>query len=134
MPHFIEKPVVNGRRIYVVANETAVGQNFAERWNTEPARVAAFYEWHTKALADFEALPNLQGIDVIGKSLESSLGSSVVRKAIDARTEGTRRRAPPRSFTSRRRSGSHSPARRMQCRFALTRSSGNRCFRAADLI
>lgn len=88
MPHFIDKPVVNGRRIYVVANETTVGENFAERWNTEPARVAAFYEWYAKALADFEALPNLQGIDVIGKSLETSLGSSVVRKAIDARTEG----------------------------------------------
>jgi Second Messenger Oligonucleotide or Dinucleotide Synthetase domain len=87
MPHFIDKPVVNGRRIYVVANETTVGENFAERWNTEPARVAAFYEWHTKALADFEALPTLQGIDVITKSLEGSLGSSAVRKVIDARTE-----------------------------------------------
>ncbi len=87
MPHFIDKPVVNGRRIYVVANETTVGENFAERWNTEPARVAAFYEWHAKALADFEALPDLQGIDFIGSSLEGSLGSSVVRKVIDARTE-----------------------------------------------
>ena len=87
MPHFIDKPVVNGRRIYVVANETTVGENFAERWNTEPARAAAFYEWHAKALADFEALPDLQGIDVNGKSLEGSLGSSVVRKVIDARTD-----------------------------------------------
>lgn len=87
MPHFIDKPVVNGRRIYVVANKTTVGENFAERWNTEPARAAAFYEWHAKALADFEALPDLQGIDVIGKSLEGSLGSSVVRKVIDARTD-----------------------------------------------
>jgi hypothetical protein len=87
MPHFIDKPVVNGRRIYVVANETTVGENFAERWNTEPARAAAFYEWHAKALADFEALPDLQGIDVIGSNLEGSLGSSVVRKIIDARTE-----------------------------------------------
>lgn len=87
MPHFIEKPVVNGRRIYLVANETTVGENFAERWNTEPARVGAFYEWHAKALADFEVLPDLQGIDVIGKNLEENLGTSVVRKAIDARTE-----------------------------------------------
>jgi hypothetical protein len=38
-------------------------------------------------VADFEALPDLQGLDIIGKSLESSLGSSVVRKVIDARTE-----------------------------------------------
>ena len=86
-PDVSPKPVVNGRCIYVVANETTVGENFAERWNTEPARVAAFYEWHAKALADFDALPDLQGIDIIGKSLESSLGSSVVRKVMDARTE-----------------------------------------------
>lgn len=85
MPHFIDKPVVNGRRIYVVANETTVGENFAERWNSEPARVAAFYEWHAKALEDLENLPDLQGIDLIGKRLEESLGS-VVRKVIDART------------------------------------------------
>jgi hypothetical protein len=88
MPRFIDRPFVNGRRIYVVANETTIGENFAERWNSEPARATALYEWHAKALADFEALPNLQGIDVIAKSLEGSLGGSVVRKVINARTEG----------------------------------------------
>lgn len=88
MPHFIDKPFINGRRIYVVANETTIGENFAERWNIEPARVTAFYEWHSKALAHLEALPGLAGIDVISKDLEESLGSSVVRKVIDARTDG----------------------------------------------
>lgn len=88
MPHFIEKPFVNGRRLYVVANETTIGENFAERWNTEPARATAFYEWHTKALADFESLPNLEGIDVITKRLEACLGDQVVRKIIDERTAG----------------------------------------------
>lgn len=86
MPHFIDRPVVNGRRIYVVANETTIGENFAERWNTEPARVSAFYAWHEKALADFEALPNLEGIDVIAKGMEKFFGSAVVRKAVDNRT------------------------------------------------
>jgi hypothetical protein len=87
MPRFIDKPFVNGRRMYVVANETTIGENFADRWNTEPARATAFYEWHAKALAHFEALPNLQGLDVIAKNLEKSLGGSVVRKVMDARTE-----------------------------------------------
>jgi hypothetical protein len=87
MPHFIDKPFINGRCVYVVANETTIGENFAERWNTEPARVTAFYEWHAKALAHFETLPNLQGLDVIAKNLEKSLGGSVVRKVMDARTE-----------------------------------------------
>jgi hypothetical protein len=88
MPHFIDRPFVNGRRIYIVANETTIGENFAERWNTEPARARAFYGWHAKALADFEALPNLEGMDVMAKSLEGSLGSTVVRKVIDGRTDG----------------------------------------------
>lgn len=87
MPHFIDQPFVNGRRIYVVANETTIGENFAERWNTEPARAAAFYTWHAKALADFEALPDLEGIDVLARNLGKSLGGSVVGKVVDARTE-----------------------------------------------
>lgn len=88
MPHFIDKPVIDGRRIYVVANETTVGENFADRWNSEPARVTAFYAWHAKALADFEGLPDLQGVDVVSKRLEESVGSSVVRKVLDERTQG----------------------------------------------
>lgn len=87
MPHFIDQPFVNGRRIYVVANETTIGENFAERWNTEPARAAAFYGWHAKALADFEALPDLEGIDVLARSLGNSFGGSVVGKVIDARAQ-----------------------------------------------
>jgi hypothetical protein len=87
MPHFIDRPFVNGRRIYIVANETTIGENFAERWNSEPARAAAFYAWHEKALADFEALHNLEGIDVIVRSLGKSLGNSVVGKVVDARVE-----------------------------------------------
>ncbi len=87
MPHFIDQPFVNGRRIYVVANETTIGENFAERWNTEPARAAAFYAWHAKALADFEALPDLEGIDVLARNLGKSLGGSVVGKVVDARAE-----------------------------------------------
>lgn len=85
MPHFIDQPVVNGRRNYVVANEAAIGENFAERWNTEPPRAAAFYAWHAKVLADFETLSDLEGIDVIARSLGRSLGSAVVSKVIDAR-------------------------------------------------
>lgn len=86
MPHFIDRPVVNGRRIYVVPNEATIGENFAERWNAEPERAKAFYDWHAKALADFEKLENLEGLDLITMGLDKSLGSNVVRKVMDART------------------------------------------------
>ena len=87
MPHFIDLPFVNGRRIYVVANETTIGENFAERWNTEPGRVPAFYGWHAKALADFEALAQLEGLDIITKRLEKSLGGRPVHAVMDSRTQ-----------------------------------------------
>jgi hypothetical protein len=87
MPHLIERHLVGGRQIYVVPNETTDGENFAERWNSEPERAAAFFRWHEKALADFESLAALQGLDLMTDSLEKSLGASVVRKVMDARTE-----------------------------------------------
>lgn len=86
MPHFIERPVVDGRIIYSVPNETTQGENFAERWNSEPQRARAFSEWHARALRDFELIASLEGQDLISKSLSSSLGDGVVRKVMDART------------------------------------------------
>ena len=86
MPHFIERPFVNGKRLYVVPNETTQGENFAERWNNEPARAAAFYEWHTQALQDFEAIAAAEGTDVLAKRLDGPLGTAPVRRVLDART------------------------------------------------
>ena len=86
MPHFIERQVMGGRRLFVVPNESTQGENFAERWNTEPARAAAFYDWHGLALQDFEAIAAAQGIDVLAKRLERALGTKPVRRVLDART------------------------------------------------
>jgi hypothetical protein len=78
MPHFIERPVENGRQIYLVSNESTRGENFADRWNSEPQRATAFYRWHEIAVADFESLAALEGRDLITRKLENSLGSKVV--------------------------------------------------------
>ena len=101
MPHFIERPVVHGRMIYSVPNETTQGENFAERWNSEPQRAKAFFDWHARALRDFEHLASLEGQDVITKSLSSTLGDSVMRKVMDARTDSiSSARAASRLFVA----------------------------------
>jgi hypothetical protein len=87
MPHFIERPVVEGRQIYVVPNESTQGENFADRWNAEPKRAKAFYDWHRNAFADFEGLVTFEGLDRITISLEKSFGSRVVHRVMDARTD-----------------------------------------------
>ena len=86
MPHFIEHPAINGKQIYAVWNETTQGENFADRWNAEPARAAAFYEWQAKALADFEAIRDATGFDKIALNMDS-LGERIVKKVFDARTQ-----------------------------------------------
>lgn len=86
MPLFIDRELIDGRQIYVVANETTEGENFAERWNTEPARAKWFFEWHKTALSDFERLETAEGIDRLTDQLSVALGEGVVRKVMDART------------------------------------------------
>lgn len=87
MPWFIDKPILNGSQIYAVWNETTSGENFADRWNTQPARVEAFYRWHAKALADFEALRDAIGLDAIARQMQLMLGERVVKKVIGAQTD-----------------------------------------------
>lgn len=86
MPHFIERPVIAGKKIYLVANETTEGENFAERWNSEPERASAFFRWHEKVLADMEELAAIEGLDQLAAALEKLLGTRPVREVLDSRT------------------------------------------------
>jgi hypothetical protein len=86
MPHFIERPVVGGKKLWVVTNETTNGENFAERWNSEPERAHAFYNWHQQALEDFERFANLEGVDRLTTEIGKSLGTRDVRAVFDGRT------------------------------------------------
>ncbi len=87
LPYFIDRQEINGKQIYAIWNETTQGENFAERWNTEPARVAAFYQWQTRALADFEAIRDAVGIDRIANKMQDALGESAVKKVLGMRTQ-----------------------------------------------
>lgn len=87
MPHFIERPVVRGERIYAIWNETTEGENFADRWNTEPARIAAFRSWHEKALGDFESMRDAQGLDTIGQKFQDTFGEKIVEKVMRSQTK-----------------------------------------------
>ena len=87
MPHFIEKPVVSGKQIWMIENETTNGENFAERWNSEPERAKAFYRWHAQALADFERFAGLEGVDVLKTELAKSLGAREVGAVFRAQTK-----------------------------------------------
>lgn len=82
MPHFIDTGYEDGHKTYAVWNETTVGENFADRWNTEPQRAEAFYAWHKKALGDFEAVRDAVGLDVVIARSRQQFGDRVVDRVM----------------------------------------------------
>ncbi len=89
MVEFINVHEINGSKIFIIPNETTVGENFAEKWNENPQLSQAFYEWHNNALNSLDSLWSLsgRGIDVIAAKMSESFGQDVVRRSINEYTE-----------------------------------------------
>lgn len=85
MPHFIEVGSADGQKTYAVWNETTTDENFADRWNTEPKRVRAFYTWHEKALTDFETIRDAIGLDEVITRSRRQFGQNVVDRVVTTR-------------------------------------------------
>jgi hypothetical protein len=108
MPDFIRQQVVSDRVHWAIWNETTEGENFAERWNVEPAKAQAFFDWHAAVMRDLECLTAAEGLDRLGKSLTVSFGqapaSEVIQEMLDcvsaARTARTLSFAPAVGLTS----------------------------------
>ena len=86
---FVEIHNVNGSFFYVVPNETTAGENFAEKWNEDRRRAAAFYEWHGNAMTTLTSVLSQagNGMDVIAGKLSESFGTDVVRKSVNRYTQ-----------------------------------------------
>lgn len=87
MPAFVERRVVDGRERYYVWNETTEGENFAEKWNSDPRLAEAFFAWHKAAVTDFEQLVLMAGLDQMGRQLGRFLGDIPVSRAMKALTQ-----------------------------------------------
>lgn len=87
MANFITIRRAPNEPMWAVWNETTQGENFTERWNTEPGRAAAFYGWHERFLADILGLREGQGLDQQLKASSASFGESVTQRAVDAWTD-----------------------------------------------
>lgn len=86
MPVFIERRPGPGGVRWRIPNETTQGENFAEKWNADPALAAAFFEWHARLSADLDGLVDLAGLDRLTESLTKLFGDEPARAALDALT------------------------------------------------
>jgi len=82
MPDFVEKVLTGGQEWYFVWNESTQGENFAEKWNENRRLADAFFHWQIRALADFEQLAGLSGLDKVRDELSVTFGEHVVAKAM----------------------------------------------------
>ena len=87
MPDFIIHTDLNGRTFWAIWNETTEGENFAEKWNSDPRRPNAFYTWHRKLMTDLESLVHIEGLDLLSKRLGDAFGSRQASRALDPITD-----------------------------------------------
>jgi hypothetical protein len=76
MSSFIK--IENGK--YCIPNPSNPQENFADKWNAEPAKATAFYDWLGKARNDITEVAPIIIDDY--ESLEESLGETVVGRAV----------------------------------------------------
>jgi cyclic GMP-AMP synthase DncV-like protein len=90
MPRFIDKRFDGRRVIYIISNETVTGENFADKWNTDPQLAAAFFTWHSQVSKDLAALVELDGLNVVANHFDrlfgKGVGSRTLRKMTDELT------------------------------------------------
>jgi hypothetical protein len=86
MPNAIETRVTVTGVEWYLWNQTTVGENFCEKWNKHPERAAAFFEWHTKLVADVERLAAAEGLNDVRRLLGDVVGRSPANAALDALT------------------------------------------------
>ena len=95
MPAFIETRTMGDKRqCWFIWNETTQGENFAEKWNSDPRLASAFGQWHRQATDDLARLLSSQGLDGLSKTLSRSFGGSLAKQAL---AEVTQRVASARS-------------------------------------
>lgn len=87
MPNFIGKVLPDGSPGWCIPNETAPGENFAERWNDDPRCARAFYAWHAKAIMDLESLAGQEGADRVRSQMEDAFGPRPIAKVFAALDE-----------------------------------------------
>jgi hypothetical protein len=76
MPHFIQREIVAGRVQWLIPNDTTAGENFAERWNSDPALATAFFEWHAAAEQALRSLMEARGLDGLSDVLAKAFGQA----------------------------------------------------------
>ena len=84
MDGFIEQ----GPRGYRIENPVDPKENFADKWNEEPAKARAFFRWLYQARTDLAAMETARGMVQLHEALENFAGGTMANRAYKAYGEG----------------------------------------------
>ena len=86
----MDKFIVYDGTKYIVANPTDPLENFADKWNREPQKKAAFDAWLRQARADFHAAAQAATFKDMADALNPRMGYALSMRAMDRLTGGSR--------------------------------------------
>lgn len=87
MAKFIRREERAAGAVYVIENETTLGENFADKWNEDPRLPVAFYTWHAEVELRLRRMIDDAGTDTLRKSLGEAYGTTVVDRIFNAYTQ-----------------------------------------------
>ena len=85
----MDKFIVYDGTKYIVANPTDPLENFADKWNREPQKKAAFDAWLRQARADFHAAAQAATFKDMADALNPRMGYALSMRAMDRITGGS---------------------------------------------
>ncbi|CAN7392344.1 nucleotidyltransferase [Pararhizobium sp. LjRoot235] len=81
--------VYDGRK-HIITNPTDPFENFADKWEKEPQKAEAFFDWLRQARADFQAAAQAGTFQQMADALNPRMGYALSRRAVDRLTGGSR--------------------------------------------
>ncbi|HLP70359.1 MAG TPA: nucleotidyltransferase [Rhizobium sp.] len=82
--------IVHDGRKYIIANPTDPLENFADKWEREPQKAEAFFDWLRQARADFRAAALAATYKDMGDAVYQRMGYRAATCAVDRLTGGSR--------------------------------------------
>lgn len=82
--------IVHDGRNYIIANPTDPYENFADKWEREPEKADAFFDWLRQARTDFRTAAQATSYKGMGDAVYQRMGYRAVTSAVDRLTGGAR--------------------------------------------
>jgi hypothetical protein len=86
LPNGLQLRQVGTCAVWWLPNPSSMGENFAEKWNEDPRKKAAFDAWHASVLAALDEVlrPKARGLHTFAVANSRLMGDSLVNRVVES--------------------------------------------------